>query len=159
MRTIFRQESGDNAGVLPGAGLARPAQAGAILLIALVLSVHFFTTIHEMVAYHAICPEHGELIDVDSSALAAGLASPDIAGTSALFAAIGLNSDGHHQHCVFMASRNRRHAFVLAMLTSTPTLKLLPSVRVSTATAPPPSVATYLVAPKHSPPAPELLLG
>ena len=120
-----------------------------ISLLAVVVFVQFSATQHELVTQHAVCPQHGELIDVDNPASQPATVGADASGLSA---EAGTEQQTHHQHCMFVASRNRRNAFVLArvaLIHFEQVSHCAPLLLTETVHS---SVALYRSAPKHSPP-------
>lgn len=116
----------------------------AVLLLTL-LYAQFSATTHELTVRHAICPQHGELVDLDGRG--AGAAAPvSLPGfTSAPF-------ENHHQHCLFVSSRGKRDALRFEGAHSAPTPAISQSATIATVVMVESSRDLYRSAPKHSPP-------
>lgn len=133
--------------------LARRVLSGTFLLFLLtsLLLTQFSATDHELTVRHAICFEHGELIDVED-APAASVRAGDVERRA------GLTTDdvnpltGHHQHCLFASSRGARTFATTVSLNSAHSRAAAGRVtrqhEIDFASA-----ALYRFAPKHSPPA------
>lgn len=127
------------------------AAAGlALLLLGSILSTQFAATNHELTTLHAICPQHGELLDVDDQ----GPATAGSVATSSdsRFGLSGTPALGHHQHCLFVSSRGNRSIFKLSKPQVEPLAKPREVVVSARAESHPVSTAIHLLAPKHSPP-------
>lgn len=132
----------------------RLARGAVLLLLFTVVLAQFAATQHEVTTQHAICAEHGELIDVDNgSARSATRRSASVPSGATNFSTEAASErQSHHQHCFFVASRDRRNAAVLARVAG------IEFSRVSRFTPLPQSeishrhAAIYRSAPKHSPP-------
>src|SRR5437016_2677325 len=127
------------------------AAAGvALVLLVSILSTQFSATNHELTTLHAICPQHGELIDVDDRD--AGSARGVATSTDSRFGLSGTPAQGHHQHCLFVSSRGNRSIFKLSKPHAEPLAKPRVAVVFARAESHPISTAIHLLAPKHSPP-------
>jgi hypothetical protein len=127
------------------------AAAGlALFLLVSILSTQFSATNHELTTLHAICPQHGELLDVDDrdSANAGGVAT----SADSRFGLSSTPARGHHQHCLFVSSRGNRSIFKLNKPQVEPLAKPRVAVAFARAESQPVSTAIHLLAPKHSPP-------
>ena len=122
------------------------------LLVALLLAGSSLGQVaHFLLIPHAICAEHGELLELaSSSAREATAASPSDVGRVQL---TRTDADSAHEHCQLVARRERER-----LVTAPPALEISaagPSklVRVPAPVTPPgPSISQWLVAPKTSPP-------
>ena len=124
-----------------------------LLLLVSVTSAQFVGTLHELTTRHAVCLQHGEIIDVDAHDSAS---QPEVANgdsQSQLSCDCKQPVQGHHQHCLFVSSRIRRNIFLLA--------KTIDSIQISVAKQVTfveqndtrhVTIPTYSTAPKHSPP-------
>jgi hypothetical protein len=127
------------------------ARTAMVALLAALLFAQFSATTHELTTQHAICPQHGDVVDLDG-----GNTDSDSESASEADTYFAVASDkpltSHHQHCLFVSSRGQRS---LVRLTKPQGVQL---ADVSRAVAPVrhdiPHVigAIYLAAPKHSPP-------
>ena len=128
----------------------RFCRSSLLLLLGFVVAfAQFAATNHELTTRHAICAEHGELIDVhgaDTSLTAA------TSGQTQLLAPGKPDSQNHHQHCIFKTARNHRTAFVLAKGTVIRIPHVSQRAAVLQGETCQPAVARYMLAPKHSPP-------
>jgi hypothetical protein len=127
------------------------ARSAMVALLTALLFAQFSATTHELTVQHAICPQHGDVIDVDGRNTNSDSESASEADT--YFAAAGDKPlTGHHQHCLFVSSRGQRN---LVRFTKPQSIQL---ADVSHAVAPVRHEiryvigAIYLAAPKHSPP-------
>jgi hypothetical protein len=137
---------------------ASVASRGKVLLrLGLILAVltstiasQFYATHHELTVRHAICFEHGEVIDVDDSA--PSVRSTDLPAGVELLASTDKPVDGHHQHCLLVSSRSSRlfKATVSQIVCTKPLA--LPRTTSADKLVAHSSTAIYLAAPKHSPP-------
>jgi len=145
---MIRKDNG--ASVLIGSGQQWPClwRGAVLLLLAVFVCTQFATTQHELSTRHAVCLEHGELIDLDSPSGSSAAAPSDGTRLSADNAAEQQN----HQHCMFVASRDRRNAFVLTRVALIHFSQAPQYSPVSQAETVHTSVALYRSAPKHSPP-------
>ena len=123
-----------------------------VLLLASVWFAQFAATNHELSVRHAICPQHGEVVDLDDAALATGLQSESSQDTQVSFSSDS-PFEGHHQHCLFVSTRGTRDAIaLLADPVADKTVTVDFSVSRPPDTSARISPALYLAAPKHSPP-------
>ena len=139
--------------VCPAGLLWRVGHASfVVLLLASVWFVQFSATDHDLTVRHAICPQHGEVIDVDDAVPATGVLSESAQGKQ-----ISIFGDspfeGHHQHCLYVSSRGTRESIALAVDPSTDGILTVDfSANRPADSSAHTSPALYLAAPKHSPP-------
>jgi hypothetical protein len=132
--------------------IAKTASAVLIvLLLAALLFVQFSATNHDLTTRHAICPQHGEVVDLDGGD-AAQNASTVAPQTTQLSGIRDSSSERHHQHCLFVSSRGIRNIFKVTKPQGIQLAKTAQHVVRARAELPHPSGALYLSAPKHSPP-------
>lgn len=135
------------------AAIGRVAKAGfVLLLLTTVVIAQISATHHDLTVRHAICPQHGEVIDVDDAVLATGVLSESAQGKQ--ISIFGDSSfEGHHQHCLYVSSRGTRDSITLTADPSTDgTVTVDFSARRPLDESAHLSPALYLAAPKHSPP-------
>ena len=131
------------------ASWSRLSRCAVLVLLVVVVGTQFAVTQHELSTVHAICSEHGALVDVDVASAKSASLPDDGAG---LFVVIAAQQQNHHQHCVLVASRNKRNAFLLvkvALIHASTVSAFVPVQRLEAAYR---SIAIYRSAPKHSPP-------
>jgi hypothetical protein len=127
-------------------------RSAVLLLLAALVSAQYAAASHELTARHAICPQHGEVVDLDgpgpdlTSSIGGGAQGTQLSG-------IGDEPlRAHHRHCLFVSSHGKRNIF----RASKPQGIQLPKVALhgisSVVDTPRLSGAIYLAAPKHSPP-------
>ena len=119
--------------------------AGALLLS------QFAATYHELTVRHAVCPQHGELVDLDERQSNNALTS-NVGLQERQLAPANEPLQGHHQHCLFVSSRTTRHLLRVAKPLAAGTPRVAQPAVASRAEIRNASVAIYLAAPKHSPP-------
>jgi hypothetical protein len=100
---------------------------------------------HDLVAQHAVCVEHGELVELGAGLTTAarpdGTVSPDAADVS----------DGGHEHCALLAQRRSQAPVAAPAVFAVVPLSAFSSPGASRSEAPP-QVALVRLAPKQSPP-------
>jgi hypothetical protein len=124
---------------------------GLILaILTCVIASQFYTTHHELTVRHAVCFQHGEVIDVDDSA--PSVRSADLPAGVELLAGTDKPRDGHHQHCLLVSSRSSRlFKTTVSQIVCTRASALSRTTAAAEQVAHS-STAIYLAAPKHSPP-------
>ena len=131
--------------------LAPRRALGVVALILLIVISQFGALLHLSLAKHAVCPEHGELVHVDVHGLEAQ-AAPSDERPGAYDPAGPIRSD-EHDHCAVAVIRDEPGICPKAFVLRAP-----PAGAVASSVATPvecvrtPGVATYLLAPKQSPP-------
>ncbi len=130
----------------------RLSSAGSLLLLACLLFGQFVATTHEFTALHAACARHGELIEVESQRpFAAASVSAD---TRSQVSALGEESSPtQHQHCLFVSSRGSQKNFKVVGPVASSRSAAAHWAPSASGEVLRPSLALYLTAPKHSPPA------
>jgi len=128
------------------------ASAGSLLLLACLLFGQFAATTHEYAALHATCSRHGEPIEVDSQRpFAAASASAD---TRSQVSTLGEeSSQTQHQHCLFVSPRGSQKNFKAVGPVASSLSAAAHWAPAASGEALRASLALYLTAPKHSPPA------
>lgn len=127
------------------------ASTGLLLLLASLLVGQFMATTHEFTARHATCPKHGEVIDLDSRASSLGAANKNT--STQLSTPSQEDSPTQHQHCLFVSSRGGHKSFRVVGPAESSLSTAAQWTSTSFTNAKHPSLAVYLTAPKHSPPA------
>jgi len=113
---------------------------------------HLSAIAHFALVRHAVCDEHGELVDVDVAKAAApvseALPAPALGSLEA-----SPHSGHEHQHCSVLA--HLRPHLSAAIFAGIPVrVAAVPDVRiVSCQSSPPLAIPIYRLAPKNSPPA------
>lgn len=136
----------------PAIAHRRPAllQGQAALLVLVFVASQVGSYVHAAFENHARCPEHGELIHVDE--LPRTAAEVVAAGDNdALLDASGDEDDHAHEHCYLCpASRDRAASSQVAhgIAASMPAV----AIHAPDTAAAPGGLATYVIAPKTSPP-------
>jgi len=127
------------------------ASAGSLLLLAGLLFGQFAATTHEYATLHATCPRHGELIEVDGQGRFAAFLSADT--RSQVSTLDEKSSQTQHQHCLFVSSRRSQKNFRVVGPVASSLSAAANWTPVTFTKVFPASLALYLAAPKHSPPA------
>jgi hypothetical protein len=126
----------------------------AIVLCALLLTGLLGDSIHRAQVRHAVCPEHGDLVDVSSHASAA----PHSAHTEKSTCqrehvdAGETNGSGHHDHCVLAALPKAESVSDAPMPEFGPEFLAVSTFAVPSTEVVASSFPRYLLAPKNSPP-------
>lgn len=126
----------------------------AIALCALLLAGLLGDSIHRAQVHHAICPEHGELVEVATHTIDASRAKhEETSRCQREHVEAGDESGGDHHDACFLASMPKAESVAAApTLTFEPDFPLVLHAEVSATIATPPSIPRYLLAPKNSPP-------
>jgi hypothetical protein len=130
---------------------ARPSRYLVAAVASLTLTGQLSTFVHFVAVHHVVCPEHGELVELEHGSQAAATEADRSDGTAVR--ASGQDHHGHgHDHCTMAAELRQR---------TTPTqLRAVTDIAPEPVRLAPPAVtprpaalALLRVAPKSSPPA------
>lgn len=126
--------------------------ANTTLLVVLwsLLFSQFSATTHQFAVRHETCPQHGEVVDVASSA--AGAKSAPAAPISQFSRTSSDSNQTQHQHCPFVSSRVGHKIFKLQPANAVELPALVEQIASPLAHLPHATTAVYRTAPKHSPP-------
>lgn len=129
-----------------------PLAAGTLAL--LLVASQLAGLLHLAAGRHAVCPEHGELVHVDEHGPGEIDLAPSETESPAWSGAQGPAAPDEHDHCTVAVSRAE------PVICAVPWAVAMPAPVVAPATVRPPStrprgpgIATWLIAPKQSPPA------
>src|SRR5690349_4433910 len=114
---------------------------------AALVSTQFAVTVHELTTRHAICAQHGDLVDLDSSS---GQPSSVAGSGGKQLVSVDEPLQEHHEHCLFVSSQSTRHAFRLAKLVESHFPSIVARTYVAHSESWHGSGSLYLAAPKHS---------
>ncbi len=127
----------------------RSTRLGASL-IALLLGASYAGRIHEALVPHALCPQHGELIELEPGPSPASCVSEESRSELALTAEPE-DVESDHEHCAFALLNKQQPSSgdraPVSMLVSEDRSCEHPAERATE------SIPLLLLAPKHSPPA------
>jgi hypothetical protein len=120
-------------------------------LLASVVGMQMSAIHHELTVRHAVCAEHGELIDVEGFG-PASVAPAAPSHDSQLLTTGDAPFSGHHQHCAFVSASHSR-SVVKKITPVTSARSTTNRLTLELHSTPLVSTVLYLSAPKHSPPA------
>jgi len=129
----------------------------ALLFACLWLLAQLASGAHLALVPHAVCAEHGELVEVNASASDGAPEAPDSGPRSDPGSESPSEGVDGHDHCFLAASREQRPLPASSAPCISPGDAGVVDERANDATTLP-SFALYLLAPKHSPPTAPLAL-
>ncbi len=128
-------------------------RTGALLLLACLLAGQFAATTHEFTALHAVCPRHGDLLEIDGWERPVAAASTSADPQHRMSLAGWENSQTRHQHCLFVFTRgNQKNLRLIGWVAASLTAALHWAPAAFSGVLHP-ALAVYRTAPKNSPPA------